>query len=150
VRNVSRYFRRREGEPGVSFSVEPGIVLGLIGPNGAGKTTLFQLHHRFYPPSKGEILFDGSASTGFRRTRSASWDGADLAESPAAGEADRAGERGGRRALPHRLRLPGEGHRPGAAPGGGAGKAGEVLAGGLPIGERKKLELARVLATKRA
>jgi len=29
-----------------------------------------------------------------------------------------------------------------------AGKAAEVLAGGLPIGERKKLELARVLATK--
>ena len=65
VRNVSRYFGGVKANQDVSFSVEPGIVLGLIGPNGAGKTTLFNCITGFYPPSKGEILFDGQRINGF-------------------------------------------------------------------------------------
>lgn len=43
----------------ISFSVPPGIILGLIGPNGAGKTTLFNCLSRLYLPISGEIVFDG-------------------------------------------------------------------------------------------
>ena len=44
---------------GVSFEIEEGEILGLIGPNGAGKTTLFNCLSRIYPPNRGEILFEG-------------------------------------------------------------------------------------------
>ena len=59
VRNVSRFFGGVKANVDVSFSVEPGMVLGLIGPNGAGKTTLFNCITGFFPPSRGEILFEG-------------------------------------------------------------------------------------------
>ena len=65
VRNVSRYFGGVKANENVSFSVEPGIVLGLIGPNGAGKTTLFNCITGFYPPSRGEIFFDGRRINGY-------------------------------------------------------------------------------------
>jgi branched-chain amino acid transport system ATP-binding protein len=44
---------------GVSFTIEEGQILGLIGPNGAGKTTLFNCVSRLYTPNRGDILFDG-------------------------------------------------------------------------------------------
>src|SRR6201997_4737180 len=43
----------------VSFALEKGEILGLIGPNGAGKTTLFNCLSRLYTPNRGEILFEG-------------------------------------------------------------------------------------------
>jgi branched-chain amino acid transport system ATP-binding protein len=44
---------------GVSFILEEGQILGLIGPNGAGKTTLFNCVSRIYTPNRGDIRFDG-------------------------------------------------------------------------------------------
>jgi branched-chain amino acid transport system ATP-binding protein len=44
---------------GVSFTIEEGQILGLIGPNGAGKTTLFNCVSRLYTPNRGDILFEG-------------------------------------------------------------------------------------------
>jgi branched-chain amino acid transport system ATP-binding protein len=44
---------------GVSFAVREGEILGLIGPNGAGKTTLFNCLSRLYTPDGGEIRFEG-------------------------------------------------------------------------------------------
>jgi branched-chain amino acid transport system ATP-binding protein len=44
---------------GVSFTLEKGEILGLIGPNGAGKTTLFNCLSRLYTPNRGDILFEG-------------------------------------------------------------------------------------------
>jgi branched-chain amino acid transport system ATP-binding protein len=44
---------------GVSFELEEGQILGLIGPNGAGKTTLFNCLSRLYTPDRGDILFEG-------------------------------------------------------------------------------------------
>jgi ATP-binding cassette subfamily B protein len=44
---------------GVSFSVEPGEMIGLVGPSGAGKSTLVHLITRFYDAEEGEILIDG-------------------------------------------------------------------------------------------
>ncbi|TAK47593.1 MAG: ABC transporter ATP-binding protein [Xanthobacteraceae bacterium] len=43
----------------VSFEVGAGQICGLIGPNGAGKTTLFNCLSRIYRPSGGSIRFDG-------------------------------------------------------------------------------------------
>jgi branched-chain amino acid transport system ATP-binding protein len=50
----------------LSFSVEPGEILGLIGPNGAGKTTVFNLITGFVRPSAGRVLVDGRRLDGLR------------------------------------------------------------------------------------
>jgi branched-chain amino acid transport system ATP-binding protein len=47
----------------VSISVEPGEIVGLIGPNGAGKSTLFNLIAGVLPPTQGSIWFDGKDVT---------------------------------------------------------------------------------------
>jgi ATP-binding cassette subfamily B protein len=44
---------------GVSFSVEPGEMIGLVGPSGAGKSTLVHLIARFYDVEEGQVLIDG-------------------------------------------------------------------------------------------
>jgi branched-chain amino acid transport system ATP-binding protein len=44
---------------GVSFDLDDGRILGLIGPNGAGKTTLFNCLSRLYTPVSGDIRFEG-------------------------------------------------------------------------------------------
>jgi branched-chain amino acid transport system ATP-binding protein len=43
----------------ITTTVAAGEILGLIGPNGAGKTTLFNLISGFYRPDQGRILFQG-------------------------------------------------------------------------------------------
>jgi branched-chain amino acid transport system ATP-binding protein len=43
----------------VSFDIDRGEILGIIGPNGAGKTTLFNSVTGFHRPDGGEIRFDG-------------------------------------------------------------------------------------------
>lgn len=50
---------------GISFTVLPGETLGVIGPNGAGKTTLFNLISGIRPPTRGRILLDGQDITGW-------------------------------------------------------------------------------------
>ena len=48
----------------VTFAVGPGEVLGLIGPNGAGKTTLLNVVSSLVKPSAGRVVFDGDVITG--------------------------------------------------------------------------------------
>jgi ATP-binding cassette subfamily B protein len=50
----------------VSFAVEPGTRLGIAGETGAGKTTLMSLVTRFYDPSAGKILLDGTDLRDFK------------------------------------------------------------------------------------
>jgi branched-chain amino acid transport system ATP-binding protein len=48
----------------VSFAVQPGEIFGLIGPNGAGKTTLFNLISGLTPATAGTVLWRGAPITG--------------------------------------------------------------------------------------
>ncbi|MGB7095350.1 MAG: ABC transporter ATP-binding protein [Anaerolineales bacterium] len=50
----------------LSLSVDKGQILGLIGPNGAGKTTAFNMISGFYKADEGEIIFDGKEITDLR------------------------------------------------------------------------------------
>src|SRR3954469_13960562 len=59
IREVALRFGGIVALDGVSFTIEPGQILGLIGPNGAGKTTLFNCVRRLYTPNRGDILFEG-------------------------------------------------------------------------------------------
>jgi ABC-2 type transport system ATP-binding protein len=43
----------------VSFSVQPGEVVGFLGPNGAGKTTTMRILTGFLPPTDGRVVIDG-------------------------------------------------------------------------------------------
>jgi ABC-type multidrug transport system fused ATPase/permease subunit len=43
----------------VSFSIQPGQVVGIVGPTGSGKSTVLSLVPRFYDPKKGRVLIDG-------------------------------------------------------------------------------------------
>jgi branched-chain amino acid transport system ATP-binding protein len=59
VREVALRFGGIVALDGVSFALGEGQILGLIGPNGAGKTTLFNCLSRLYTPNRGDILFGG-------------------------------------------------------------------------------------------
>ena len=59
IRDVALRFGGIVALDGVSFTIEPGQILGLIGPNGAGKTTLFNCVSRLYTPNRGDMLFEG-------------------------------------------------------------------------------------------
>lgn len=61
VRNVTMRFGGIVANRNVSFAVEPGRVTALIGPNGAGKTTMFNCITGFYRASEGQILLNGHA-----------------------------------------------------------------------------------------
>ena len=63
---VSKSFRGLKAVSGASFDVAPGGIHALIGPNGAGKTTIFNVVAGVYAPDAGEIRFDGRAIHGLR------------------------------------------------------------------------------------
>ncbi len=51
---------------GVTFSVRPGEIFCIIGPNGAGKTSLLNCINAHYRPQRGRILFRGQEVTGLK------------------------------------------------------------------------------------
>jgi branched-chain amino acid transport system ATP-binding protein len=64
VTGISRRFGGLQAVRDLSLSVAPDEVLGLIGPNGAGKTTAFNLLSGFLAPDRGQIRFDGRSIVG--------------------------------------------------------------------------------------
>jgi branched-chain amino acid transport system ATP-binding protein len=64
VSGVSKRFGGIVANRGISFDVEPGELVGIIGPNGAGKSTLFEIITGFYHPDEGEVRLDGARLTG--------------------------------------------------------------------------------------
>jgi branched-chain amino acid transport system ATP-binding protein len=64
--NVTKYFGGLAAVSNVDFHVDQGEILGLIGPNGAGKTTLFNLISAAFPISSGEIRFKGRKLNGLK------------------------------------------------------------------------------------
>jgi branched-chain amino acid transport system ATP-binding protein len=64
LRDVSRAFGGLKAVSNVSLEVPTGSLSALIGPNGAGKTTLFALMSGFLRPDSGSVHFDGQDITG--------------------------------------------------------------------------------------
>jgi branched-chain amino acid transport system ATP-binding protein len=64
VDGVSKSFGGVAANVDISFNVEEGVILGLIGPNGAGKTSLFNSISGEVTPDKGEIRLRGKRISG--------------------------------------------------------------------------------------
>jgi branched-chain amino acid transport system ATP-binding protein len=64
TRALSKSFGGLKAVDGLDLELEAGQILGVIGPNGAGKTTLFSLIAGSIPPSSGEVLLDGVRVSG--------------------------------------------------------------------------------------
>ena len=164
LKRVTRAFGGLRAVADLDLTLDPGLLAGLIGPNGAGKTTVFNLITGVYAPTSGEIRFEGKridgrvtssiARAGIARTfqnprlfaaltcldnvRIAchTHAGAGLLDSilatsrSAAEEADILARSEG---LLRSFGL--DGYR-------------DTLAGGLPYGEQRRLEIARALAAE--
>jgi len=61
---VTKRFGGLTAVSSASFTVRAGEILGIIGPNGAGKTTLFNVISGYYRPESGRVLFAGQDVTG--------------------------------------------------------------------------------------
>jgi branched-chain amino acid transport system ATP-binding protein len=148
--NVEMSFGALKVTDGVSLSVPEGEALGIIGPNGAGKTTLFNLIAGTLKPTSGKVMLDGRDVTAlgpparcragvgrshqvplpfekltvFENVLTAACFGRDIRERDAV---EACGE------VLERTELLGKANRP---------------AGSLTLLDRKRLEMARALATQ--
>ena len=153
VENLSKRFGGIRALNGVSFQVREGEVYGVIGPNGAGKTTLFSILVGANVPSSGAVRFRNERIDGLPTPRVVArglvrthqivrpFREMSVRENVAVGAAFGSGRRRGSDAADRVERLlarTGLAHRAGA------------LAGTLSIGELKRLEIARALATEPA
>jgi ABC-type branched-subunit amino acid transport system ATPase component len=148
VNGVSKAFGGLLVVNNASLAVWPGCITGLIGPNGAGKTTLFNLISGFVAPDKGTILFDGADITDLPPHRRAArgiartfqivqpFAGLSVRENIAVGAYLRS---------PRRSDALGRAEAVASAT--GLAEHLDASAAGLTVVARKRLELARALAT---
>ena len=133
----------------VSLEVREGDLLGIIGPNGAGKTTLFHMISGYYRPDEGRILYEGRDVTGLPPhaicrlglTRTFQivkpFGNLSVRDNVMIGALTRLRHvREARREAERVIEVC------------GLSPHAEARAKGLPIGLRKRLEVARALATK--
>jgi len=150
LRSVSKSFGALKVTDDVSFDLEPDEALGIIGPNGAGKSTLFNLITGNIAPDQGRILLDGRDVTNDApMQRVASGIGRSFQIPQPFGNlsvyenllvaARFGGGVSAAEAPDHCMAIL---HRT------GLGTVAESPAGGLPLLQRKRLELARAMATK--
>jgi branched-chain amino acid transport system ATP-binding protein len=149
IRSVTKRFGGVVANAEVSFGVSPGEIVGVIGPNGAGKSTLFDVVTGFYRPDAGEIRFDGAPITGLRPDRITRrgigrtfqklrpFPAMTVLDNVMVGALLHARQPRGARAEAHRCL-----ERVGLAD-----KAG-AFARELSTGQRKRLEMARAMATR--
>ncbi len=64
TKSLGKSFGGLRALQGVNFSISPGEIVSLIGPNGAGKTTFFNLLTGVYKPDEGDIEFSGEQIAG--------------------------------------------------------------------------------------
>lgn len=164
VRAVAVRFGGIVALDGISFDMKRGEILGLIGPNGAGKTTLFNCLSRLYTPTSGEILYDGQTILG-RRAHDMpvvgigrSFQNVALFNRLTVRDNIRIGGHATCRSavLSDALRLPWVRRQETANDAVvaelidylGLGAVADLPVAGLPFGTRKRVELARALASK--
>lgn len=66
LENINKSFRGLKAIEAISLSLSPGEIVGLIGPNGAGKTTLFNVISGFSVPDSGSVTFKGQSLIGLK------------------------------------------------------------------------------------
>jgi branched-chain amino acid transport system ATP-binding protein len=66
VKNLIKAFGGLKAVNNVSFNVEEGEIFGLIGPNGSGKTTIFNCINNYFPITAGDVVFKGKTITGLK------------------------------------------------------------------------------------
>lgn len=148
VRELTKRFGGLVAVDSLSFDVTAGETVSIIGPNGAGKTTVFNLITGFQQPTSGEIFFDGMNLVGSKPHKIAlagvgrtfqvvrPLRGLSVFDNILVGAFARTSDRvEARRVAEDIINF--------------TDMAGlrDALADGLPIGTRKRLELARSLAT---
>ena len=149
VRSVSKRFRGLRAVHEASFDVPEAQIYGLIGPNGAGKTTIFNMIAGVYAPDSGEILFGGAPIHGLRADQVCAagigrtfqivkpFAGLSVLDNVMVGAFLRERHAPAARELSTRIveRL-------------GLGAKRELPASSLTLPDRKRLEVARALATR--
>jgi branched-chain amino acid transport system ATP-binding protein len=66
IKDLKKYFGGVKAVDEVDLNVEEGEIVSVIGPNGAGKTTLFNIVTGFYDPDSGQIAFAGNSIAGLK------------------------------------------------------------------------------------
>jgi branched-chain amino acid transport system ATP-binding protein len=66
VRDMTKDFGGLRAVDALSIQIEKGQILGLIGPNGAGKSTAFNCIAGVFPPTDGEVYFNGEKINGVK------------------------------------------------------------------------------------
>ena len=148
-REITLRFGGLEALNQLSFTIPSRRIVSIIGPNGAGKTTLFNCITGYYPPSRGEVLFKGKRMNGLQPDRvcklgmARTWQKVrplakmSVVDNVMVGALCRTNSlKIARKMAMEQIKVVHLEQRM------------DFRAGSLPIGERKKLEVARVLATK--